>query len=194
MNDLIGLDGLINEEIGRLLYESARSIPEDQAIVELGSYRGMSTCYLAAGARDGSKARVYAVDAWSEDVSEWRSAVLSTLPSPEYTDFERQLRKYRLWSRVTPVRGRTVEAGQTYAGPPVGLLYIDADHHHSAVLADFNAWQPHLVDGAYVLFDDYRTRTNPGVERAVSELCEHRGVLGDLVMAAGRVAVARYTP
>lgn len=186
---LTNLDGLISEEIGNVLYGYAREVGGGSTIVELGSYRGMSTCYLAAGARDGLGPAVYAVDTWSEDVSEWRSAVKDYLPSPLYGDFENQLREQRLWSRVTPIQARTAEAADLYRGQkPVGLLYIDADHHYEAVMADFKAWHRHCADGARVVFDDYDTRTNPGVTRAVHELAE-KGHIKNLRKEAGRLAV-----
>jgi hypothetical protein len=37
---------------------------------------------------------------------------------------------------------------------PVSLLFIDGDHRYAAVRADFAAWEPHLVAGATVAFDD----------------------------------------
>ena len=186
---LTGLDGLISEDIGEVLYASARAVRAEHVIVELGSYRGMSTCYLAAGSRDGRGAKVYAVDTWSEDVSDWRASVKDYLPSPEYADFERQLREHRLWSRVTPVQALSASAGLAYTGKPVGLLYIDADHHYASVMADFEAWSPHLAENAVVIFDDYDTRTNPGVTRAVHQLAEE-GRITDLHKVAERLAVA----
>ena len=90
---LAELDGLISRDVGELLYSFAALVSADQAIVELGSYRGKSTCYLATGAALVNGAPVYAVDAWSEEVSAWRAAVLKALPSPAYEDFTAQLDK-----------------------------------------------------------------------------------------------------
>jgi predicted O-methyltransferase YrrM len=44
------MDGLITHEIGETLARYSARVPAGEAIVELGSYKGMSTCYLA-GAR-----------------------------------------------------------------------------------------------------------------------------------------------
>ena len=49
-DELAELDGLIGRDVGELLYEYATAVESDCAIVELGSYRGKSTCYLATGA------------------------------------------------------------------------------------------------------------------------------------------------
>jgi predicted O-methyltransferase YrrM len=187
--ELAELDGLISAEVGEHLLKLASRVPSDQAIVELGSYRGKSTCYLATGARQGNGAHVYAVDAWSEEVSAWRSAVLATLPSPVYADFRAQLAKAGFSDQgVTAVKSLSTMAGDHYDGPRVGLLYIDGDHSMSAAMADLRAWRRHLKPNALVVFDDYAMTNNPGVKAAVEALKES-GELADVQEVLGRIAV-----
>ena len=75
LDELETLDGLISYEVGELLHNHAAVIPASNAVVELGSYHGKSTAYLARGAKIGYGAPVFAVDAWSEEVSAWRNRV-----------------------------------------------------------------------------------------------------------------------
>jgi hypothetical protein len=189
LDELSELDGLIPADVGEHLLKLAMSVPSDQAIVELGSYRGKSTCYLATGARQGNGAHVYAVDAWSEEVSAWRSAVMSTLPSPVYADFRAQLSKAGFSDQhVTAVKTLSTMAGGHYEGPPVGLLYIDGDHSMKAAIADFRAWRGHLADDALVVFDDYAMTNNPGVRAAVETLLFNKEIR-DFREVVGRIAV-----
>jgi methyltransferase family protein len=191
LDELAGLDGLIPTEVGEHLLKLAARVPEDQAIVELGSYRGKSTCYLATGARQGNGAHVYAVDAWSEEVSAWRSAVLSTLPSPVYADFREQVSKAGFNDQhITAVKTLSTMAGDHYEGPKVGLLYIDGDHSMRAAMADLRAWRDHLADDAIVVYDDYAMTKNPGVKAAVEALRES-GELADVQEVVSRIAVCR---
>jgi len=194
LDELGALDGLISAEVGELLHNFAGVVSSDNAIVELGSYRGKSTCYLARGSKPGHGAPVFAVDAWSEEVSSWRNRVLSRLPSATYTEFLAQLRKAGVLDQVTPVRSMTTLAAEMWADglwdAKVGLLYIDGDHHFEAALADYRAWHPHLADDALVIFDDYDTDNNPGVLAAVAALAES-GEITDVEKAAGRLALAR---
>lgn len=190
LNELAKLNGLISREVGELLYDLASRVEGDRSIVELGSYRGKSTCYLATGAADSWEAHVYAVDAWSIEVSAWRKAVLDRLPSPEYSDFLEQIAKAGVEPWVTPVRSLTTLAAESFIGEPVGLLYIDGDHHKGAVLADFRAWRRHLTDDAIVVFDDYAVTDNPGVAAAVAELAENGELVNVEQRAAERLAVA----
>ena len=178
-DELAELDGLISRDVGELLYAFAALVPADQAIVELGSYRGKSTCYLATGAALDYNAPVYAVDAWSEEVSAWRAAVLKSLPSPVYEDFTAQLDKAGVLDDVRVIRSLTTLAAELYDGPQVGLLYIDGDHSKEAVLADFRAWRKHLAQDAVIIFDDFGVTKNPGVSLAVGAL-EASGELVDV--------------
>jgi hypothetical protein len=160
--------GLITHEVGQALAVLAAEVPADLAIVELGSYKGMSTAHLATGAKDGQGAHVYAVDPWDLPGNVYGKHGYSAPIVRE--EFESQLRALRLWSRVTPVRAFSTDAAADWSGPPVGLLYVDADHAESAVRADVAAWTPHLADGHVLAFDDLDTPRNPGVRVVVEEL------------------------
>lgn len=165
---LSGLSGLITDELGEALHELAGEVPPEQAIVEIGSFKGKSTCYLAAGAKAGEGAHVWAVDPWDTPgnvTGRFGFAEPSTREA-----FEAQVRAERLWTRVTPIQGFSVDIAVAWDGPEVGLLYIDGDHSEAAVRGDWEAWRPHLAAGATVAFDDLDTPKNPGVRRALEAI------------------------
>lgn len=175
------LDGLLAPGIGDALRALAAEVPADQAIVEIGSFRGKSTAFLAQGAKDGHGARVFAVDPWDLPGNVYGKHGFT---APEVREaFERQLRACRLWSRVTPVQAFSTDAAASWSGPPVGLLFIDGDHEEASVLADVAAWSPLLVPGGVIAFDDYDTRRNPGVKVVADEL--------GATVVAGHLAVVR---
>lgn len=181
------LAGLITPDVGAYLYALAREVPAELAIVELGSYKGASTAYLAAGARAGHGPPVYAVDAWAPGVTGTRWS-----PIAPYAEFEAQLISVGLREHVTPIQGLTAEVAGRYAPAPlVGLLFVDADHSETGVLADVRAWAPHLAPDATVVLDDYRTPRNPGVERALDKLLAEGTLTGLREVAAGRLAVCQ---
>lgn len=162
------LQGLITHDVGTALQALAARVPADQAIVELGSYKGMSTAHLATGAKDGNGAVVYAIDPWDLAGNVYGKHGYN---APIVRDeFERQLRALRLWGRVTPIRAFAAHAAADWDGPKVGLLYIDADHAEASVRADVQAWSPHLAAGHTLAFDDLDTPRNPGVRVVVDEL------------------------
>lgn len=198
LDELEALEGLISAEVGELLHNQAAVVPASNAIVELGSYKGKSTAYLARGAIIGHGAPVFAVDAWSEEVSAWRNRVLSRLPSATYREFLAQLDKAGVRDHVSAIQSLTALAADIwehhYAEEHlVGLLYIDGDHHFDAVLADYRAWRPHLADDALVVFDDYDQVNNPGVLAAVKALAE-AGEIINVEKHAERLALANPGP
>jgi MMP 1-O-methyltransferase len=175
-SEIDGLDGLITPEIGRILYDHARLVPADQAIVEIGSYHGKSTAYLAMGAREGNGQTVIAIDTWSEDHSEWRSSVMERISSPTFEKFTEQLTWVGLIDQIEPHQGESVAVGTDYYQAlleddvdRIGLLYVDGDHAYTALMADFETWSGSMAPNGVLLFDDY-TRTNPGVVKALREL------------------------
>lgn len=185
---LDSLDGLITTDIGHTLHNLAQRVPAGQAIVEIGSYRGKSTAYLAAGAADGVP--VYAVDPWEQrPLREWHhNRGRNIIKQPTLAAFTAQLQRVGLARRVTPMQGLSVDIARAYTGPPVGLLFIDGDHRADACQADFHSWRPHFAPGATVAFDDYDEQRNPGVVEAVGQL---KPMFNGTPVISGRLLVTR---
>lgn len=177
------LSGLLAPGIGDALHDLAAHVPANQVIVEIGSFRGKSTAYLAAGAKAGNGAHIHAVDPWDLPGNPYGKHGYS---APQVrADFEAQLRACRLWSRVTPHRAFSVDAAADWKGPDIGLLFIDGDHSEAAVRSDVEAWTPHLATDHVLAFDDYDTPRNPGVAIVVHSLPY------SVEIVAGHLAVLR---
>lgn len=165
LDRLASLQGLVSPEVGEALARLASVVPADEAIVEVGSFKGKSTCYLAAGSKEGLGAKVFAVDPW--DTPGNATGRFGFAEPSTRERFIEQIRSMRFASRVTALQGFAAEVAARWKGLPVGLLFIDADHAERSVRSDFEAWRPHLQDGATVVFDDYLSSRNPGVKQAV---------------------------
>lgn len=161
---LAALEGLISPEVGERLASLAMRVPSEHAIVEIGSYRGKSTCYLAAGARTGNGAHVFAIDPWdSKGNATGRFGFAN--PATRYA-FSAQVESMELGGSITPLRAFSAEIAPHWL-KPIGLLYIDGSHTERDVARDWELWSPHLAPKCMVAFDDYRTERNPGVEAVV---------------------------
>lgn len=179
--------GLISEQTGDRLANLAMGVPSDEAIVEIGSYKGRSTCFLAAGAEVGGGAHVYAIDAWNSEgnvTGRFGFAEKSTLAA-----FTRNIGKAGFKDSVTPIKAFSTVAALIW-DKPIGLLFIDGSHLYEDVKADFLSWQPHLTSNATVVFDDYDTPKNPGVKKAVDEFVA-QGILETLDLSSPPLAVTR---
>lgn len=160
--------GPLPPEVGHLLAHLAHDVPADQAIVEVGSYFGRSTCFLAAGALVGQGAQVWAIDPWDMPGNTDAKRHAFTDPRTRIR-FHQHLEACGVADQVTPVQAFSREVAADWDGPPIGLLFIDAIHSYDEVRADYRAWRPHLAPGAKVAFDDANT-SRFGVGRFVRSL------------------------
>ena len=67
--------------------------------------------------------------------------------------------------------GLTTEVAKVWS-EPIDFLYIDADHSYEGVLADLDAWVPHVRSGGLILGDDYGNAIYPGVAMAWEEFAD----------------------
>lgn len=181
---LASLEGLISEAVGLCLAEHAAAVAAERAIVEIGSYCGKSTCYLAAGARAGHGAPVFAIDPWDSRGNPGGRFGFDQIATRRR--FQEQVDASGLAAQITPLRAFASRDIAPHWLRPVGLLYIDGSHTEADVRADWNAWRGHLAAGAIVAFDDYRTARNPGVAAVVDRIPGVRVELGPTPLALVR--------
>ena len=167
--------GLIEPDEGRRLAELARYISEEQAIVELGSHTGLSSCWLAAGSRSGNGASVFCIDPWGEPRPGSMDDPWNLGPSGVLERFKSNIsgttqwtKNESYWDLVTPLRTTSVEASRIWI-KTVGLLFVDAIHEEEPVLKDWDAWRPHLDCGSWAAFHDY-SDSYPGCKRAIEKI------------------------
>ncbi len=153
------IGGWLGHEEGRLLYELAASADPAGCIVEIGSWHGRSTIWLAAGAAAGRGARVVAIDPHSG--TPLRAEGETTEPV-----LRANLERARLRDRVEVVVG-TSESVAVGWSRPISLLWIDGDHEYESVRRDLALWEPHLLPGGFVALHD--TFVWEGPERVVRE-------------------------
>ena len=177
-----GVKTYSNREALSTLAQLAAQIPETEAIVEVGVYRGGSVKTLA----QNTDAHVYGVDTWGLE-----QAYASGSENPGKYGLDNMRIAERLLaglSNLTLIRDYSVQAAATYDGPPIGLLYIDAEHTRQAVLADWYAWSPHLTPTAVIAFDDYDTK-HPDLQAGINHIITETGLT--LEVHGNRLAVTR---
>jgi predicted O-methyltransferase YrrM len=169
----------VQEKMGRwpervALYRAAARLPAGATVVEIGSWTGVGTCYLAAGLRSGAGGHVYAVDTFRGTTLDPRtqagwSATVAKMGGSTLPHFWRHLGLFGLEGLVEAVVEDSVRAAARFAGRQIDLLFIDGDHVYEAVRADFEAWRSLVRPGGLILFHDYDAG-HPGVRRLVDEV------------------------
>jgi MMP 1-O-methyltransferase len=145
---------------GLALSEAAAAYEPCGPVLEIGSYCGKSTIYLAAAARAAGQL-VVTVDhhrGSEEHQPGWEyhdpalvdpaTGRLDTLPSLRAT-----LAAAGLEEHVVVVVGRSADVARLWA-TPLGLVFIDGGHTEAAAVTDYESWAPWVaVGGALAIHD-----------------------------------------
>ena len=135
---------------GRALYKLAKETKSN--IVEIGSWKGRSTIWLAKGYEEGySKGHVYAVDPHQSTDTHSKEKESNT-----FKDFSRNIISARVENIVAPLVMTSVEAARKLGKERVeiGLVFIDGSHELEEVYKDFNSWSSLLVIGGTLVLHD----------------------------------------
>lgn len=131
-----------------------------ETIVEIGSFLGMGSTQMFYRTLP-SHGRLYCVDTFCVDMERFNRH-----QDAHYHVFLSNIKQTGLADKVVPVRMTSLEASRAL-DVKADLVFIDANHAESAVLADISAWLPRVKSGGILCGDDYNTPTCPGVPLAV---------------------------
>jgi len=182
------VDGWLTAAEGEILFNFAAACPRDGTIVEIGSWKGKSTTWLARGAGDDRGIRVFAVDP--------HEPYLADPLADSLRDFRANMERLGLTRIVTPIVARSQAAARSF-DTPIDVLFIDGDHEEAAVVSDLALWLPKLRVGGFLVMHDVRNRQWPGVSRELSRLLWRSSTLGavrfaDSITAMRRVARSSF--
>lgn len=151
------IDGWLTDAEGEFLYNSARSCKGKGLIVEIGSWRGKSTIWLAKGSKARSNVKIYAIDPHKGSLEHKRYGEVST-----FEEFRANIKKTDVEDVVVPVLKTSEDARQDWGGKPIELLWIDGAHEYEMVKLDFDLWSPCLIEGGIIAFHDTIGWPGPG--------------------------------
>lgn len=170
---LKNVEGWLNMTDGYVLMQLAKDGPEEGEIVEVGSFLGLSTCWLAMGSKAAGREKITAVDHFlgSKEHQKGKKAECDVLVEQGTTfyQFQENLKSVEVDDHVTPVRASSVEAAKDWE-KPVRLLFLDGDHEYESIKADFEAWEKFVIPGGCICIHDVDTW--PGVTQFYYEMLE----------------------
>ena len=158
--DKIG--GWLTDVEGEFLYNAAKDCNGNGVIVEIGSWKGKSTVWLAKGSKAGSNVKIYAIDPHSFLGCKKTFGELSTLK-----EFKENIKRANVEDIVVPVVKTSVDAERDWDAKPIELLWMDGDHTYEMVKLDLDLWFPYLIEGGIIAFHD--TIASPGPRILVAE-------------------------
>ncbi len=155
--DIFSVPTHLTERERALLFDRARELVGKPVIVEIGSYLGASTCFLAGGICQ-EEGQVHAVDTWANDG-------MTEGKRDTYESFLRNTAPLKDW--IVPIRSRSEDLAGKFE-QPIDLLFLDGDHSYEAVRRDLELWLPKVKQGGTVILHDYGWSDE--VKRAAREL------------------------
>jgi tetratricopeptide (TPR) repeat protein len=152
-----GIKGFLAGLEGYTLMRLAERGPGTGEIVEIGSYMGKSTCWMATGTQRASREKVTAVDHFRgssehRDEGAHKEEILAR-EGTTFNSFMENVRMMQLADYVQPVIAPSEEAVRRW-GKPIRLLFIDGDHSYESSKMDFELWSPFVAEGGCIAFHD----------------------------------------
>lgn len=155
---------IINQELGKIgcphannifthmsirelntLYELTRELGESAKVLEIGSYLGASSCYIAAALAPKS-GHLFCVDTWENQT-------MSEGERDTFDEFKRNIRS--LATYITPIRKNSKYlTASDFAIQQLNFVFIDGDHSYSGVKNDYEKIANWIVGGGILAFHD----------------------------------------
>ena len=173
------IPGMVTEESGKMLFSLCYTQQLEGDVVEIGSWQGYSTSFLATAVSESGNGRLYAIDHFRGNVGKESYYVaaksdLSDLPQK----FRENMRRLGLAQTVRLLAMSNEEAAERLRseGARIRFLFVDGDHSREGVQRDMDLFLPFLMKGSIVVFDDC-SPSAPGVIEVIDDLLR-RKVLG----------------
>lgn len=164
------IDGWLSPVEGYLLYRLARDGEGSGAIVEIGSWMGLSTAWLAAGSKAAGREHVHAVDVF-DGGPVLKDHDFIRKEGTTYNRFSENLEGLGLFDYIEPVVAESGAAAQAWTKGAIRLLFIDGDHRYPAVRQDLDLWSPHVTAAGLIILDDV-SEHHPGVWQLFHEMLD----------------------
>jgi Methyltransferase domain len=153
------------------IYRQAVADAGDGArMVEIGSWLGRSTAFLAVEIRrSGKRISLSCVDTFRGTPGETiHNAVVRKHGGNVRQAFELAMQRGGVADLVEVIESESCAAAARFEDQSLDFVFIDADHSYEAVRRDIAAWAPKVKPGGVLAGHDH-TEQFPGVVRAVTE-------------------------
>ena len=157
---LNSVKGFLDHNEGICLYNHALSSSKKGPILEIGSYCGKSTIYLATAAQEYN-CSVYSIDHHTgseENQVGWEYHDIELFDEEtgkinSFPEFMRNLRKANLLDTVIPIVSDSSLVSRDWK-IPLSMVFIDGGHTMEAAFNDFNNWKDKIIKGGILAIHD----------------------------------------
>jgi beta-1,4-mannosyl-glycoprotein beta-1,4-N-acetylglucosaminyltransferase len=171
------IDGFFNDHDFIFLRKMLEKFSGPAHFVEIGSYKGLSSSYMAVEIVNSGKSITFdCVDTWqgSEEHQQGQSFEdLDVVNNQLYEVFIQNMKPVEGYYNAK--RMSSVEAAETYLDNSLDFVFIDAAHDYDNVKQDIISWLPKVKKDGIISGHDY---PHLPVRQAVNELLTKVGFIG----------------
>ena len=164
------LPGMITPKSGQFLYLLCYMQQKEGDVVEIGSWQGRSSSFLARAVLNSQNGTFYTIDHFKGSSGQDRSDF--TIENDDLSDLENSfnfnMKRLGLSDAVTLLNMPCEQAATTLSNTHIRFLFIDGDHTKQGVAKDIQLFFPMLSKGSIVVFDDFRAHAK-GLLEAIDE-------------------------
>lgn len=163
------------------LYDDiVNKLKDGDIIVELGTWLGKSTCYLAQKIKESNKkVNFYACDIFYFNPDDSNKVSWDKFVGDFYPLFLENLKKQEVEDLVIPKKMSTFDLAKEFKDNSINFLFIDDNHEKGHVLRELEVWYPKMKKDGILAGHDY-----PYIKDALNKFCTPKGltyrVVGDV--------------
>jgi len=143
----------------------------DSVLVEVGTYLGKSTCYMAERIKQLQyDIEFHAIDNFIGSPDDQKLLErIKQLGGDIFDLFLDNMKRAGVLDFIIPHRADSAEAAKLFEDESLDFVFIDAAHDYESVKKDIATWYPKVKTDGLLGGHDYGNRIPTGVDRAVQE-------------------------
>lgn len=162
------IPGMITPDSGKFLFSLCYMQEIRGDVIEIGSWQGRSTSFLARAVKESKNGNFYAIDHFKGNAGKEKLYTVDGKLSSLKSNFIANMKAFGLSEIVNLLDMINHDAAKKIEGHTIRFLFIDGDHTKQGVSKDIELFFPMLRKGSIVVFDDYFDGF-PGLIEAVDE-------------------------
>lgn len=166
------ISGWLSKKEAELLYNEAKKI-DDGLIVEIGSWQGKSTFFLAKGS--SAKNKIFAIDTFKGSTEHQK--IMHKYGGSTKEIFINNMKKHNLLKDITIIENYSFNVVKQFEDESIDLLFIDGSHDYESLKKDFELYYPKVKMRGNILFHD---SNHPPIKKFLSEIKNNVGDISKL--------------
>jgi predicted O-methyltransferase YrrM len=152
----LSIPGMISPMSGQFLYTMCYMQELRGDVVEIGSWQGRSTSFLARAVKNSGNGKFYAIDHFKGNVGKEHYYVVGRKDLSDLeSNFMSNMERIGLKDAVSLLNMTNEQAEKQLKDIKIRFLFIDGDHTKHGVEKDIALFFPKLMCGSIVVFDDF---------------------------------------